>query len=155
MQRLNNIIMHCSDSNFGCVREIRNWHLERGWRDIGYHFVVMNGFPVSGLYIPTLCGSIECGRYLNEDLMVMGQEIGAHALGYNDKSIGVCVVGKDHFADVQMVMTRLLVRRLCFQYKIPVENVLGHCETESGKAQGKTCPNFDMDEFRKAIRVAM
>jgi len=97
-----NIIIHCSDSEWGCVRVIREWHLGRGWRDIGYHFVILNGYVTyedyrAKRYLMSLDGSIECGRYLNQNLIVEHNEVGAHTLGYNDKSIGICLIGKNIF----------------------------------------------------------
>ena len=55
------------------VDEIRRWHLARGWRDIGYHFVI------------TRDAAIQHGRDRDE--------IGAHAIGRNHESIGICLVG--------------------------------------------------------------
>jgi hypothetical protein len=53
---------------------IRDWHVNgNGWRDIGYHLVIRRD------------GSIEKGRDINDS--------GAHAAGYNSKSIGLCLVG--------------------------------------------------------------
>lgn len=31
---------------------------------------------------------------------------------------------------------------------ITVDNVVGHCETASGKAERKTCPNFSVAKLR-------
>jgi N-acetylmuramoyl-L-alanine amidase len=94
MKKIENIIVHISDSFFGCAREIRNWHLLKGWKDIGYHLVILNGQVFPDLNIPCLMGSIELGRPLNGDDFLAGNEIGAHALGFNDRSIGICGIGK-------------------------------------------------------------
>ena len=53
--------------------DIRRWHLERGWAEIGYHFVIRKS------------GDLEIGRSLEYQ--------GAHCLGINDQSIGVCCSG--------------------------------------------------------------
>jgi hypothetical protein len=45
----------------------------------------------------------------------------------------------------------VLIRALQKQFGISTENVLGHCETESGKAEGKTCPDLDMNLIRQAV----
>ena len=41
------IIIHCSATREGqdiSVDTIRDWHLKRGWSDIGYHYVIdLNG----------------------------------------------------------------------------------------------------------------
>lgn len=148
-----NIVLHCTDSLWGCAREIRQWHLQRGFKDIAYHFVVLNGKPTPNHYIQPLDGSIECGRYLDESLLLDNNEIGSHALGYNRNSIGIVLVGINAFTSMQVARTRLLLRTLCTAFGISAERVLGHCETEDGKRQGKTCPNIDMEEFRAWLRA--
>ena len=43
MRPLNRIILHSTATPEGrdvTVEEIRDWHLARGWNDIGYHFVI-------------------------------------------------------------------------------------------------------------------
>ena len=52
---------------------IKSWHLKLGWDDIGYHWVIEKN------------GKTTPGRKENTN--------GAHCVGYNTKSIGVCVVG--------------------------------------------------------------
>src|SRR3954471_5096358 len=134
------IIVHCSASEFGTVEMIRAWHLDRGFNDIGYHYVILNGQPEKGKFFPGHDGKIEVGR--PED------EIGAHCLGFNKISIGICCVGDKDFTNDQRQSLRALVKKLMFQYSIPPADVLGHCETDSGKAEGKTCPNMDMNHLR-------
>jgi N-acetylmuramoyl-L-alanine amidase len=150
LRKIQNIIIHCSDSGWGCAREIRKWHTTppRNWRDIGYHFVIQNGHPLSGFYLPALDGQIECGRYLDENSFLEDLEKGAHTLGYNGNSIGICLVGKHQFTIEQNHTLRNLLNNLVEIYDIKPENVLGHNETSSGKEQGKTCPNFDVAEWR-------
>lgn len=148
MKSLTHIIVHCSDSEWGSAREIRKWHLERGWRDIGYHIVILNEQILPSLSIPALNGSIELGRPFDGDMFIADNEVGAHALGYNDRSIGICGIVKKKWAPAQELSLIHVVRDLQRIFKIKKENVLGHCETESGLAQGKTCPNLDMTEIR-------
>jgi len=151
-RRIENIIVHCSDSEFGCAREIRNWHLKRGFRDIGYHFVILNGAPIKGMKLDCLDGQIECGRYLDEDTFIEDLEVGAHALGYNDKSIGVCLIGVKDFTPKQMNSLYDLLMGLMTMYNLKPDSILGHRETEIGKKEGKTCPNFDIEHFREIIK---
>lgn len=153
MRKIDNIVLHCSDSLWGCAREIRKWHMDKGWSDIGYHFVVLNGRPTfehsqNGVTIPSLEGSIECGRYLDDDTWVEELEVGSHALGLNSSSIGVCMIGKTQFSEIVLRCTSMLIRDLCMLYQVPTIGVIGHYEVASGKAQGKTCPNIDMVAFR-------
>lgn len=76
-RRIDEIIVHCSATRpgQGCTaRDVRRWHTaERGFRDIGYHFVVETD------------GSVSKGRPL--DLA------GAHCQGHNVRSVGVCYMG--------------------------------------------------------------
>ena len=76
MRKINLAVIHCSATRQGTdysVAQIRKWHLKRGFKDIGYHFLIH------------LDGSIERGRPWNQP--------GAHAKGYNNNSIGICYVG--------------------------------------------------------------
>ena len=43
MRKIRKIIIHCSATPEGKdidAEEIRQWHLDKGWRDIGYHYVI-------------------------------------------------------------------------------------------------------------------
>lgn len=155
MAALTNIIIHCSDSEFGSSAEIRRWHLERGWKDIGYHFVILNGMIVPKtkyqlpLYVDAMDGSIEVGRKIDGDRFVTDNEAGAHALGYNSNSIGICLIGVDHFTEQQFNSLRELLRELMHTYGISKKRILGHYQT--AKAGGKTCPNFDVTKFLETL----
>ena len=43
MREISKIILHCSDSEWGSASVIDQWHKERGWTEIGYHYVITNG----------------------------------------------------------------------------------------------------------------
>jgi len=76
MREINMIVVHCSatkEKRWYDADDIRSWHLNRGFRDIGYHMIVR------------LDGSLEAGRKITE--------MGAHAKGYNTNSIGICYIG--------------------------------------------------------------
>jgi N-acetylmuramoyl-L-alanine amidase len=70
------IVIHCADTppklDVGAA-EIRHWHLQNGWSDIGYHFVIRR------------TGALENGRPVDA--------VGSHVRGYNSTSVGVCLVG--------------------------------------------------------------
>ena len=47
MREINKIILHCSasrcDKDFD-VNDIKEWHLQRGFTDVGYHYIIkLNG----------------------------------------------------------------------------------------------------------------
>ena len=70
------LIIHCAATKPSMdigLNEIRKWHLDLGWRDVGYHYIVRRN------------GEVELGR--------RHDDTGAHAAGYNHKTIGVCMVG--------------------------------------------------------------
>lgn len=129
---INDIIIHCSDSPWrrdDKAADIRQWHTAeppkgRGWADIGYHYVI------------DLDGTVERGRPISRS--------GAHCLGHNAHSIGICYVGgrdKDgQPADTRTLLQRAamlkLVTNLIAMYRCDVH---GHCDYD----KGKTCPNFD------------
>ena len=110
-------------------------------------------------YLPSLDGSIECGRYLDEDAYIAGREQGAHALGHNADSIGICLIGKPikegkaHqpgiFTDKQHEALLKLNIDIMRQYGLNSEDFIGHYETP--KAGGKTCPNLDMPAYRSIL----
>lgn len=76
MRNIRHIVLHCSATKAGqrvTTSDIDRWHKARGYRKIGYHYVIY------------LNGSIHTGREL--------AEVGAHVAGNNSDSIGICYVG--------------------------------------------------------------
>lgn len=139
------IIIHCSDSKTGSAKEIDEWHKERGFKKIGYHYVICNGYEnKDSRYNKALDGYTDKGR--------AEKEIGAHCLKMNDKSIGICLVGTNKFSQFQFDTLYDLCYMLSIKYAIPISNIIGHQETESGKQHGKTCPNFNVEIVRAVVQ---
>ena len=128
MREIKKIIVHCADTPEGRdvrTAEIKRWHTEeRGWSDIGYHWVV------------ELDGSLHAGRH---------EEIsGAHCKGHNSSSIGVCYVGgsdasgdpKDTRTEAQKEALKNLIVDLLDRYSDA--EVFGHRDFSE-----KACPSFD------------
>jgi N-acetyl-anhydromuramyl-L-alanine amidase AmpD len=121
---------------------IREYHTKvRGWKDIGYHY----GISMVGSRYEILKGR-------------MDNEVGAHCMGFNDESIGICVVGNfDQVGPCQEQFDLLLklVRSLMSIYEITPQNVIGHWESYAllDQAPQKTCPGvrFSMPEFRRKL----
>ncbi|MEZ9312040.1 N-acetylmuramoyl-L-alanine amidase [Vibrio sp. 10N.286.49.F3] len=121
------ITVHCSatppQQDVG-VAEIRRWHKKRGWRDVGYHFVIRRN------------GDVQLGRPLSQT--------GAHVKGHNKGNIGVCLVGgcnaelqpEDNFTLAQRKALFGLMAALQEQFLISDENVKGHKDWGVNKA----CP---------------
>lgn len=135
MRKVNKIIIHCSDSEFGSTSVIDKWHKERGWDEIGYHFVITNGIIESGDdYNEKTDGKVEEGRSI--------EKTGAHCYGHNKDSIGICLIGKHHFTANQLCQSLPeLLKDLMDKYDISEHNVFTHNDFNNGK----TCPNFDLN----------
>lgn len=125
---INEIIVHCSATPEGkdfTVSDIKKCHLERGFSDIGYHYVIYRD------------GSINKGRDESK--------IGAHCTGHNSHSIGVCYIGgcavdgktpKDTRTEQQKISLLSLLREL--KKKYPKVTIYSHREFAN-----KACPSFD------------
>lgn len=77
---------------------------------------------------------------------------GAHTLGWNARSIGVCLVGDFDLAPPAPPLYRAtitLLAALCRIYDLPATAVLGHWETGAKKS----CPGtaINMDDVRRAV----
>ena len=149
MGTLHNILylmVHHSVSQFGDVATLRGWHLARGFTDIGYHAVILNGHRgARSKYNEQLDGQISMGR--SEKLT------GAHCAkaGMNSKSLGVCLVGNSTERDFTPRQYTALVHYLakkCDQYKIPVSHIVQHSDFEPGKP---FCAGVDLDVLRARV----
>lgn len=127
-RNIKELIVHCSATPEGkdfTVSQIKQWHLQRGFSDIGYHYVIYRD------------GSIHIGR--DESV------IGAHCTGHNTNSIGVCYIGgvatdgktpKDTRTTEQKQSLVKLLKELKTKY--PQASVHGHRDFAN-----KACPSFD------------
>ena len=124
------IIIHCSATEEGkdyTVADIDRWHKARGFKQIGYHYVIYRD------------GSIHVGRSKNET--------GAHCLGQNTTSIGICYIGglsrdgrpKDTRTPEQREAMRSLIEQL--RKDFPGVTIHGHNEFAN-----KACPCFNVLE---------
>ena len=131
------LVVHCSatrpSQDIG-VKEIRQWHKNQGWQDIGYHYVIRRD------------GKVEKGRAENL--------VGSHVAGRNANSIGVCMVGgvnqkdfqkaENNFTKEQFASLKTLLQGLAKKY--PGTVVLGHRDFPN---VGKACPSFDAIAWAK------
>jgi len=136
MRKIDRVIIHCSATREGqdiSVDTVRQWHLDRGWNDIGYHFYI------------TIDGDVHIGRDVGT--------IGAHTLGHNNTSIGICYAGgvekdgktaKDTRTKEQEESLINLLFSLKEEYK-DIE-VFGHRDFAN-----KACPSFDATSEYKWI----
>lgn len=137
MTRIDWLCVHCSatpaPNDIGAA-EIRQWHRAKGWKDIGYHFVIRRN------------GVIETGRPVDMP--------GAHEPKINRSSIAVCMVGgspplnseahrkglgENNFTPAQFASLEKLLREL--KAKHPSAVILGHRDVPGVR---KACPSFDV-----------
>lgn len=147
MSQIKRLVVHCSDSTWGTVEEIDKWHKARGWRGIGYNLVIYNGFLTSTRFDLETNGRIVQGRPIDMNTYLEGLETGAHAMGFNDSSIGICLIGKSNFTRAQFESLHALIT--LWDKIIPGLEVLGHRDLPEVK---KTCPGFDAREFASVSR---
>lgn len=134
-RKINKIIIHCSatppDMDVDSKR-VDEWHKQRGWSGIGYHFFIKRD------------GQIEIGRPLEKS--------GAHTLGENKNSIGICYAGgvdedmcpEDNRTSAQIASFLLLLRLL--KNIFPKAIIHGHRDFSS-----KACPSFDATKEYKDL----
>jgi len=132
MKEIEEIIVHCSATPEGkdfTVDQLTEWHQQRGFRTIGYHYVI------------DLQGTIHAGR--------PPTMVGAHCRGHNARSIGICYIGglacdgktpMDTRTEAQKRALAHLLQVLHAQY--PQATLHGHREFTN-----KACPSFDCHEY--------
>ena len=124
------IVIHYSDtavSNSYTIQDFNEWHVQRGWKCCGYHYVVRPD------------GTIMIGRPIELQ--------GAHCVadGMNKKSVGICYVGgrnsagaiKDTRTYAQKISIAFLISYLVRRFPNIVA-VLGHNDAAS-----TWCPGFN------------
>ena len=132
MRSISLLIIHCSAVRPGqqsSAKDIDLWHRQRGWRMIGYHYVVRRN------------GTVEKGR--------TEETTGAHCVGHNAHSIGICYEGgldkdgnpADTRTPAQKRTLENLLRSLATDY--PEAEIIGHRDLPWVK---KSCPCFDVTQ---------
>lgn len=141
MRKINLIVIHCSatpvNRDYSPDQLIRD-HRERGFSTAGYHFYIRK----SGYRVPF--------RRIDE--------VGAHALGYNANSIGICYEGgiglNGKPADTRTVQQKEELLDLLRELKrlFPAAKIKGHRDLSPDLDHDgiieenewvKTCPCFD------------
>lgn len=129
------LVVHCAATrptqDIG-AKEIFSWHRAKGYIAIGYHYVIRRD------------GTLETGR--PDDV------IGAHAVGANANSVGICMVGgvddklqpENNFTPAQFITLKSLLSTLKTKY--PTAQIIGHRDVPGTK---KACPSFDAKGWAK------
>jgi hypothetical protein len=132
------IVIHHSATESGSAAQFDRAHRDKGWDELGYHFVIGNGRGARD-------GLVEVGPRWPR------QKWGAHAKTpdnqYNDYGIGICLVGNfDHtrLTAAQEASLARLVAYLMHTYKIPASRVIGHNDT----GRSTDCPGKNVSIAR-------
>lgn len=159
-RKINLIVIHSADTPNGreqTVHDIDAWHRQRGFKrtasvkdtfnpsltSIGYHFVI---------YVD---GTVHTGRSIDE--------AGAHVAGFNSRSIGICMIGKDKFNGLQWIALRDLLNTLKRDLKF-TGLICGHRDLSPDKdGDGtvephewlKTCPGFNVPAWFASGHIHM
>lgn len=112
------------------VAEITEWHKARGWKTIGYHWIIDRD------------GQVARGR--------PESTVGSHVAGHNTGSIGICLIGghganendafEKNFTAQQEAALRELIEDI--KERTPIKKVRGHNEVAA-----KACPGFNVGRW--------
>lgn len=125
------IVVHCTATRPNqnvSMTELNRWFVEKDYSSIGYHYVISRD------------GNINNTRPITQQ--------GAHALGYNAKSIGISLMGgvddnltpENNFTTAQFSSLTSLIRK--FAGTLQNLHVIGHNQISS-----KACPSFDVQQW--------
>jgi len=129
MRDITKIIIHCTatPASMDLTPEtLRQWHLDKGWSDCGYHYYI--------------------DRQAVVHTMRPAEKIGAHCKGHNRDSIGIAMAGGAengepvfNFTRTQMLTVDNLAKHLAELYNCTIH---GHNEFSS-----KACPSYNVKEW--------
>ena len=138
MRKISYIAVHCTATRPSMdigVKTIRKWHKQRGWRDIGYHWIIRRD------------GTLEKGR--------PEEQAGAHVAGHNKYSIGISLAGgvsegsltpEMNYTDEQMETLELWLKAA--HARFPDAIIQGHRDFPG---VAKACPCFDVKPWLEEI----
>jgi N-acetylmuramoyl-L-alanine amidase len=142
MRQIDMIVVHCTATRPEWqsdqtaeekVAEVKKWHTDKGWSDIGYHYLIDRD------------GTIVDGRPV--------ESAGAHAIKYNATSIGVAIFGghggtandefEENFTDAQDRSLRRLIAQLRMEFP-NITQIVGHNDLPN---VNKACPTFRVNKW--------
>lgn len=142
MRQIDMIVVHCTatrpewqseQTTEAKVAEVKKWHTDKGWSDVGYHYLIdRNGVIVEGRPV---------------------ERSGAHAKGFNKNSIGIALFGghggtandafEENFTDAQDRSLRRLIAQLRMEFP-NVTQIVGHNDLPNVT---KACPTFRVNKW--------
>jgi N-acetylmuramoyl-L-alanine amidase len=130
MRAVHWVVIHQSASNNPAhdnIETIRQWHIDRNFSDIGYHWFINKA------------GEVFKGR--DEE------RLGAHVLGHNKGSIGICLSGQGEKTPEQLKSLEILLIDICGRYELEKKDFLGHNDLAPTE-----CPGFDLHGWLSSLR---
>jgi len=145
MREINKIVIHHTGSSIlgpldsPKLVKLRHKYL-RGFDDIGYHYLIGNGYLTGD-------GEIYQGRDI--------ERIGAHAKGHNQDSLGIALIGNYNISKPTEKQWESLIELLysqCDMYDLQPRDIYGHKELEGTDT---SCPgrNINMDKVRRDVAL--
>jgi hypothetical protein len=128
------IVLHHSATKRGSAALFDTQHRAKGWGGVGYAFVIGNGTDTGD-------GEIEVTFRWRE------QRDGVHAKGWDDVSIGICLVGNYEETPPTPAQREALVRLLRHlrrRFSIPAERVVAHQKLNPTACPGRLFPMQDV-----------
>jgi len=119
--------------------------IESGHKARWSYFVSELGFCMGYHYLITGNGKITQAR--------VDEEGGAHTIGWNEKSIGICLTGNfqnEQVSQKQLKSLTELLARLCKKWSIPRTMVFGHQEKSA-----TLCPGTNLMKFIEDYRLGV
>ena len=133
-----------ADTSNHSFEDVNAWH-----KTLWPYFISKLGFVIGYHWYIDKQGKITQGRDETE--------AGAHVIGMNDKSIGICLSGNfDRLptlpnskpTDVQIATLKKLLKEICQRHGIARENIVGHRHFSTSK----TCPGKNLtDDFGQRL----
>ncbi len=129
------IVLHHAEAIKCTAQDIHSWHLANGWTGIGYHFFVGKN------------GSVYRGRPI--------WTVGAHVLGKNDCSVGICAEGDYHNHDKTMPEAQKKAIKELIKYLkeiYPDAKIAGHREVGNSDCPGRYFPLDEMKNYGTEVK---
>jgi N-acetylmuramoyl-L-alanine amidase len=139
------VVHHTATARDLSVGDIRRMHVEgRGWRDIGYHWLVSQP---SDEHAATVCR----GRMEDGDGRWEPWEFGAHVKGHNHRSVGVALIGNfdtDPLPEDMFDALCVKLSELCVQFGLREGHVVGHRDLAATACPGR---HVDIDRVQRRV----
>lgn len=144
MRKIDKLIIHHSATQHMSLdaahAEFRRLHMAKGWGDIGYHFLVDKDGNMLKTHRPI-------------------ERSGAHTIGQNANSIGLCCIGNYHSvkseggmnhipSDEMICRLSMHAAQICFDYKIDTSQIKGH-----GDYWATACPGDNLHKLLPGVRT--